>query len=122
LSVPDSQWCDFLTEPELAPAVGPALVKHLLSNAREWDQLCLDKLPADSAARSWIAPAFAERNAPVHFEAVDSNPFIELNVPWCDYLSALPRGIKKTRNLAATGCRVLELPRSNGNVPDGEPS
>jgi CelD/BcsL family acetyltransferase involved in cellulose biosynthesis len=101
LSVPDAQWCDLLAEPASARAVGPALAEHLLSSAPEWDQLCLDKLPADSAARSWLAPALAERNVPAHFESVDGNPFVDLSVPWSDYLGSLPRGIKKTRNLAA---------------------
>ncbi|HZF78363.1 MAG TPA: hypothetical protein VEZ89_01095, partial [Rubrivivax sp.] len=101
LSVPDTQWCDLLADPASAPAAGPAMVEHLLSNGPHWDQLCLDRLPQDSAAKTWLAPALFEGGVPAHVEAVDSNPFVDLSLSWPDYLATLPRGIKKTRNLAA---------------------
>lgn len=101
LSVPDAQWCDLLADPGFGPAVGTALVEHLLSNAPQWDQLSLDRLPAGSAVQTWLAPALVDKGVAAHFEAIDSNPFVDLSAPWADYLGTLSRGIKKTRNLAA---------------------
>ena len=70
LSVPDAQLCDLLVDPAAGPAVGCAVADHLLATAPMWDQLCIDRLPADSAAQRWLAPVLAGKEVMAQFHAV----------------------------------------------------
>ena len=100
LCVPDSQWCDALVDPDHGPAVGQALVAHLVEHASAWDVLRLERLAADSHAARWLAPALLQHGLPARLDTLESNLYVDLSADWSGYQASLSRSIKKTRNLA----------------------
>lgn len=101
LSVPDTQWCDVLVDPDAGPTVGHALVAHIVSKSSLWDVLRLERLSAHSQVERWLAPALRQRGLNAQFEFVDCNLFVDLKLQWDHYHDSLSSGLKKTCRLAA---------------------
>jgi len=100
ITVPDTQWCDGLLDPDLASSVALAFVGWLRDNVSGWDVIRLERLKCISGVGQWLVPALKMNGMQVHQAVVDQNPVVNIDSPWQGYESALSRKLKKTRNLA----------------------
>lgn len=111
LSVPDTQSCDILSEPDERPAVIAALVNYLGSPDIRWDRLELDKLGLDSNAMQGIPEQARSAALAFETEQTGANPGISLQQTWDEYYSHRSRRLKKGNNHAAN-----RLQRSESQV------
>jgi CelD/BcsL family acetyltransferase involved in cellulose biosynthesis len=119
LSVPDTQCCDLLADPECTQQICEALVAYLVSRSSAWDELRLERLPPHSQAETTLQPLLAARSVNCRLEANDCNLFIDLQGAWEDYYATRSRSFKKAFNLAAnrlarTGAFQIERVGSEG--------
>lgn len=101
LTVPDTQFCDLLVEPQEKERVCRALADHLVATAAHWDALHLECLPPNSIIETALLPVLSACGLQSRLSAVDQNLFVDLRMPWLDYYAARPRSLRKSRNLAA---------------------
>ena len=101
LTVPDTQHCDVLVEPERAAEICQALVDHMVAMSSRWDALRLGYLPPRSKIETAFVPLLAAHGLPCRIEAVDCNLFVDLESGWKDYYASRSRSVKKACNLAA---------------------
>jgi len=101
LTVPDTQFCDVVSDAEFSESVIEAFADWLVASPRRWDVLDLGFLPEDSLVKRHLGPALARRGRPVRFEHDGSNPYLDLDEPWEQYYAGRSRSLKKANNLAS---------------------
>lgn len=120
LTVPDTQSCDLLAEPELRPAVIDALMTTL-EQRRDWDVLELAYLNPEAAQE--IAAYAQRKGRSVTLRDQGTNPGMELTGTWQEYYARRSRRLKKGNNLIANkltkGGHDVQLERCSGD-PTGQ--
>ena len=123
VSIPDTQCCDLLVEPERAAQICEVLVDYLLAKSGEWDALRLERLPTRSMSETLLQPLLQTRAAACRVDANDRNLFIALDGTWEDYYTSRSLSFKKSFRLAAnrmTRMGRFQVERVTSNELDAE--
>lgn len=103
LTVPDTQVCDILAEPQRRPKILAAILHTLQQFRKEWDVLELAYLTPTAAAEFVLA---AEKSGhAVARVSQGNNPGLSLTDTWEQYYARRSRRLKKGNNLIANKLR-----------------
>jgi len=101
LTVPDTQTCDLIVEPEHRCAVVDAFCEELHRRHKEWDQLTLPYLNEASVVLHEFKAGMGKRYTACSVKSQGPNLFVKLGSTWEAYYSTRSRSLKKANNLAA---------------------
>ena len=100
LTVPDTQFADFVLPTGEAGAVSDALAAAL-AGRRDWDCVHLDFLQPDGAIVRELLPALSRQGLFTTWRDRGHNASVALDGRWPDYYAARSRRLKKALNWAA---------------------
>ena len=102
LSVPDTQLCDLIVQPERHAGAIETFVVELARRRRQWDVLRLRYLPPDAIAISGLLPGLQQHGFRAQHHGATPNPFVALDASWETYYAIRSRSLKKANNLATS--------------------
>lgn len=124
LSVPDTQLCDLIVQPEHHAGAIEAFVAELDRQRRQWDVLRLRYLPPDAIAINGLLARLQQHGFRALHHAATPNPFVALNTGWETYYATRSRSLKKASNLATNRLKkagevvIEQLAAGTGSAPD----
>lgn len=106
LTVPDTQACDLIIDPE-SRAVVIAAFSDALCTQMKWDRLSLSYLSGGHRAADDLMVLLVNRRYRCCRKPQGTNLFVPLSGSWETYYAARTRGLKKASNLAANRLNKL---------------
>lgn len=102
LSVPDTQFCDFVCREEDRHACINAAAAYLARHRHAWDLLLLRYLASGTPTAAALPGAMRERGIRSETRSGGTNPYVDLDGTWEAYYRGCSRRMKKGNNLAAS--------------------